>query len=157
MQKITPFLWFDSQAEEAVSFYTSLFQHSQQVAVTRYGEGGPRPAGSVMTVAFQLAGQDFVALNGGPEFPFTHAISFVVNCETQAEVDHFSEKLGDGGAAEPCGWVRDKYGVSWQVVPTILNAYLLDKDPAKVERVMNAMLQMIKIDIAALNKAYTGT
>ena len=157
MQKITPFLWFDGQAEEAASFYTSLFLHSQKVAVTRYGTNGPRPEGSVMTLAFQLAGQDFVALNGGPGVSFTHAISLVVNCESQAEIDYFWEKLGEGGAVEPCGWLRDRFGVSWQIVPTILNTYLLDKDPAKVERVMGAMLSMTKIDIAALNKAYAGT
>jgi predicted 3-demethylubiquinone-9 3-methyltransferase (glyoxalase superfamily) len=154
MQKITPFLWFDDQAEEAVNFYTSIFKNSKIGSIARYGEGTPKPAGTVMTVTFQLEGQEFVALNGGPEFTFTPAISFFVNCQTQAEVDHLWEKLSSGGEEGQCGWLKDKYGVSWQIVPTILGQLLQDKDAAKSQSVLNAMLQMRKIDIAKLKQAY---
>ena len=157
-QKITPFLWFDDKAEEAAKFYTSIFKNSKIGNITRYDEEatGPtgRPAGSVMTVDFQLAGKEFVALNGGPMFKFTEAISFVVNCENQEEVDYFWSKLSAGGEESRCGWLKDKFGLSWQVVPTVLIEMLTDKDTAKAKRVMHAMLQMDKIDIAVLKKAY---
>ena len=157
MQKITPFLWFDNQAEEAAKFYVSIFKKKSRITdVTRYGDAGPGPKGSVMTVAFELRGQKFVALNAGPQFKFTEAISFVVNCKTQKEVDRFWEKLSAGGEKNQCGWLKDKYGLSWQVVPTVLVELLEDKDPVKSQRVMKAMLQMKKIDIAALKKAYKG-
>jgi predicted 3-demethylubiquinone-9 3-methyltransferase (glyoxalase superfamily) len=156
MQKITPFLWFDGQAEEAMNFYVSIFKNSKVVSVSRYGEAGPGPKGTVMTAAFQLDGQGFVALNGGPHFKFTEAISFVIDCKTQEEVDYYWEKLSEGGdeKAQQCGWLKDKYGLSWQVVPTALVEMLQDKDPKKSERVMQAMLQMKKIDIHALRQAY---
>jgi predicted 3-demethylubiquinone-9 3-methyltransferase (glyoxalase superfamily) len=154
MQKITPFLWFDDEAEEAANFYVSRFKKSKIVSVTRYGEAGPGPKGTVMTVAFELNGQEFVALNGGPQFEFTEAISFVVNCETQEEVDEFWEKLSEGGEKSRCGWLQDKYGLSWQVVPTILEKMFQAKDPEKSQRVMKAMMQMAKMDIAALKQAY---
>jgi predicted 3-demethylubiquinone-9 3-methyltransferase (glyoxalase superfamily) len=153
MQKITPFLWFDGRAEEAAELYTSLFKNSKVITVARYGEGGPGPKGSAMTVKFQLEGQEFVALNGGPHYHFTPAVSFVVDCKTQQEVDHFWSKLSQGGQEMPCGWVSDKFGLSWQVVPTVLPELLTDKDAAKAQRVMNAMMQMKKIDIAALQRA----
>jgi len=157
-QKITPFLWFDDKAEEAAKFYTSIFKNSKIGNITRYDEeaAGPtgRPAGSVMTVDFQLGGQEFVALNGGPMFKFTEAISFVVNCENQEEVDYFWSKLSAGGEESRCGWLKDKFGLSWQVVPTVLTEMLTDKDTAKARRVMHAMLQMDKIDIAVLKEAY---
>jgi predicted 3-demethylubiquinone-9 3-methyltransferase (glyoxalase superfamily) len=156
MQGITPFLWFDNQAEEAASFYTSIFENSRMEGVTRYGDSGPGPKGSVMTVTFVLAGQQFIALNGGPHFKFTEAISFVVNCETQEEVDEFWERLSAGGETIECGWLKDRYGLSWQVVPTVLAGMLQDQDQEKSQRVMNAVLQMKKIDIAALRKAYEG-
>ena len=156
MQKITPFLWYDGQAEEAVNFYVSIFKNSRIVSMARYGEAGPGPKGSVMTAAFQLEGQDFVALNGGPQYKFTPAISFVVSCETQAEVDELWEKLSAGGRKDRCAWLTDKFGVSWQIVPTILSKLLQDKDPEKVKRVMKAMLQMDKIDINRLKQAYDG-
>jgi predicted 3-demethylubiquinone-9 3-methyltransferase (glyoxalase superfamily) len=156
MQKITPFLWFNDQAEEAMKFYTSIFKNSKVKTVTRYGDAGPGPKGSIMTASFLLEGQDFIALNGGPQFTFSPAISFVVNCRTQAEVDRLWEKLSAGGEKLPCGWLKDKYGVSWQVVPTILVKLLNDRDPVKADRVMQAMLQMKKIDIAALKEAYGG-
>jgi predicted 3-demethylubiquinone-9 3-methyltransferase (glyoxalase superfamily) len=158
-QKITPFLWFDSQAEEAVSFYTSIFKHSRIVTTTRYGpegaEASGRPKGTVMTMAFQLDGQEFVALNGGPHFKFTEAISFVVNCESQDEVDYYWEKLSGGGdeKAQQCGWLKDKYGVSWQIVPKVLVELLSDPEPEQSRRVMKAMLKMKKIDIATLKQA----
>jgi predicted 3-demethylubiquinone-9 3-methyltransferase (glyoxalase superfamily) len=155
-QKITPFLWFDNQAEEAANFYTSIFKNSTVGAISRYGEAGPGPKGSVMTVDFQIEGQEFVGLNGGPHFKFTEAISFVVNCETQEEVDEFWEKLSEGGQKSQCGWLKDQFGLSWQIVPTILTKLMLDKDPEKAARVMNAMLQMTKIDIAKLQQAYAG-
>src|SRR6266702_5037392 len=156
MQKITPFLWFDDNAQEAANFYTSIFKNSKIGSVSRYGEAGPGPKGSVMTVQLQLEGQEFIALNGGPHFKFTEAISLVVNCETQDEVDHFWEKLSAGGQEVKCGRLKDRYGVSWQIVPTVLPEMLQDKDPEKARRVMAAMLKMIKIDIAALKRAYDG-
>jgi len=158
MQKISPFLWFDYQAEEAVRFYVSLFKNSKVLNIARYGEAGAkvsgRAQGSVMTVAFELDGQKFLALNGGPHFKFTEAISFLVNCETQAEVDELWEKLSEGGEKGPCGWLKDKYGLSWQIVPKVLDEMMQDKDPKKSERVMEAVLQMKKLDIAALKQAY---
>ena len=154
MQKITPFLWFDNQAEEAMNFYTSIFENSKIGTISRYGEGGPGPAGTVMTATFELEGQEFIALNGGPEFKFTEAISFFVNCQTQAEVDYLWEKLCEGGEPGPCGWLKDKYGLSWQIIPTALTDMLSDPDSEKSERVMKAMLQMSKIDIEGLRKAY---
>ena len=156
MQKITPFLWFDNNAEEAVNFYASIFKDSKLLEIVRYGEAGPGPAGSAMTVHFELFGQEFIALNGGPHFKFNEAISFSVNCETQEEVDEFWEKLTDGGTESRCGWLKDKYGLSWQVNPTILGKMLNDKDPQKAKRVMEAMLQMDKIDIQTLQQAYDG-
>ncbi len=154
MQKITPFLWFDNNAEEAMNFYVSLFKNSKVLNVTRYGEAGPGSPGTVMTAEFQLEGQEFVALNGGPQFKFTEAISFVVNCENQEEVDYFWEKLSEGGEKSRCGWLKDKYGLSWQVVPTVLAELLADKDPEKSKRVMDAMLAMDKIDIKVLKQAH---
>jgi predicted 3-demethylubiquinone-9 3-methyltransferase (glyoxalase superfamily) len=156
MQKITPFLWFDGRAEEAMNFYTSIFKNSKCVGVSRYGDAGPGPKGSVMTATFQLEGQEFVALNGGPHFTFTPAISFFVHCETQEEVDELWEKLSVGGKTNQCGWLQDKFGVSWQIIPTALMKMLGDKDPVKSKRVMQAMLQMTKIDIQGLKKAYEG-
>lgn len=156
MQKIVPFLWFDNQAEEAAEFYTSVFKDSRIVDVQRYNAAGPQPEGSVMTVTFELKGVTFTALNGGPEFSFTPAISFFVNCKTQAEVDELWEKLSEGGQTEMCGWLRDKYGVSWQIVPTVLSEMLQDEDPVKAQRVTEAMLKMVKLDIAGLEKAYRG-
>jgi predicted 3-demethylubiquinone-9 3-methyltransferase (glyoxalase superfamily) len=154
MQKITPFLWFDTQAEEAVKFYTSIFPNSRIGNVARYGDVGPGPKGSVMTASFELNGQPFIALNGGPHFKFTEAISFVVNCTSQQEVDEYWEKLSAGGQESMCGWLKDKFGLSWQIVPTILGELLGDRDPRKSKRVMEAMLQMQKIDIAKLQQAY---
>ncbi len=156
MQKITPFLWFDNNAEEAMNFYVSVFKSSKALSVTRYGEGSPGPKGTVMTASFQLEGQEFIALNGGPHFKFTEAVSFFVNCETQEEVDELWEKLSAGGEKSRCGWLKDKYGLSWQIVPTVLGKLLQDKDAAKAKRVMEAMLQMDKIDIARLKQAYEG-
>jgi len=153
-QKITPFLWFDNQAEEAVNFYVSIFKNSKITSIDRYGEAGPGPKGTVMTASFELEGQGFMALNGGPDFKFTEAISFFVSCETQAEVDEFWEKLSVGGEKGPCGWLKDKYGVSWQIVPTILGELLNDPDPEKSQGVMKAMLQMKKLDINVLRRAY---
>jgi predicted 3-demethylubiquinone-9 3-methyltransferase (glyoxalase superfamily) len=154
MQKITPFLWFDDQAEEAMNFYVSIFKNSKILSVNRYGEAGPRPKGKVMTATFQLNGQEFMALNGGPEYHFTEAISFFVNCETQAEVDELWDKLSAGGEKGQCGWLKDKFGLSWQIVPTALGQLLGDPDPQKSQRVMQAMLKMTKIDIAALRRVY---
>lgn len=154
MQKITPFLWFDNQAEEAMHFYVSIFKNSQVLGATRYGDAGPGPKGAVITAEFQLEGQKFVALNGGPHFKFTEAISFVVNCATQQEVDELWEKLSAGGSEGQCGWLKDKYGLSWQIVPTVLSEMLQDKDAEKANRVMQAVLQMKKLDIAALQQAY---
>jgi predicted 3-demethylubiquinone-9 3-methyltransferase (glyoxalase superfamily) len=159
MQKITPFLWFDGDAEDAVRFYTSIFKNSKIGNITRYSEAGAKvagqPKGSVMTVTFQLEGQDFIALNGGPHFKFTEAISFVVNCETQEEVDALWEKLSPDGKGQ-CGWLKDKYGISWQIVPAALGKLLTDPDPEKTGRVMQALLQMSKIDIKRLQQAYEG-
>jgi predicted 3-demethylubiquinone-9 3-methyltransferase (glyoxalase superfamily) len=156
-QKITPFLWFDDQAEEAVEFYTSLFDDSRVTNVARYGPAGPGPEGSAMTVSFELAGQAFTALNGGPEFSFTEAISFYVSCESQAEVDRLWGALtADGGEESMCGWLKDKYGLSWQIIPNALIELMGDEDAAKAQRVTEAMLQMKKIDIAALQAAYDG-
>ena len=154
MQKITPFLWFDGKAEEAMNFYISIFKDSKIVSVTRYGEAGLGPKGTVMTAKFELNGQEFVALNGGPQFSFTEAISFVVNCEMQQEVDELWEKLSEGGNKSRCGWLKDKYDLSWQIVPTALVEMLQDKDPKKSTSVMQAMLQMDKIDIETLRRAY---
>ena len=154
MQKITPFLWFDGNAEEAINFYVAIFKNSKILSVARYGEAGPGPKGTVMTAAFQLDGQEFVALNGGPQFKFTEAISFWVRCETQGEIDEMWEKLSAGGAKSRCGWLKDKYGLSWQVVPPILGEMSQDKDAKKSQRVMAAMMQMDKIDIGLLRKAY---
>ena len=154
MQKITPFLWFDHQAEEAMRFYTSIFKNSKAGSVQRYGEAGPGPKGSVMSVTFELEGQQFFALNGGPHFSFTPAISFFVNCETQQEVDELWEKLSASGEPNSCGWLKDKYGVSWQIIPLALGKMLQDKDPETSARVMKAMLQMKKIDIEGLKRAY---
>src|SRR6267143_1348947 len=157
-QRITPFLWFDDQAEDAAKFYVSIFKNSKIGEITRYDEQAAkptgRPAGSVMTVEFELEGQEFVALNGGPMFKFTEAISFVVNCETQEEVDYYWEKLSVGGEESRCGWLKDRFGVSWHVVPTVLVEMLQDKDPLKARRVMGAMLKMKKIDVEALKRAY---
>jgi predicted 3-demethylubiquinone-9 3-methyltransferase (glyoxalase superfamily) len=154
MQKSTPFLWFNDQAEEAAIFYTSIFKNSNIGRVSRYGDGGPGPKETVMVVPFQLDGQDFLALNGGPMFAFSPAISFVVNCETQEEVDNFWEKLSDGGEKQQCGWLKDKYGISWQIVPTILGKLMQNKDADKSRKVMQAMLQMTKLDIHLLKNAY---
>jgi predicted 3-demethylubiquinone-9 3-methyltransferase (glyoxalase superfamily) len=156
MQKITPFLWFDDNAEEAMKFYTSIFKNSKIGAVKRYGDAGPGPKGSVMTATFQIEGQEFMALNGGPHFKFTPAISFFVNCETQAEVDELWEKLLVGGEAMQCGWLKDKFGISWQIIPKALGELLGDKDPQKSQRVMRAMMKMVKIDVAELKRAYEG-
>ena len=157
MQKITPFLWFSDNAEEAVRVYVSIFKNSKIGKIARYDEAGEkiagRPAGSVMTVEFQLEGEDFVALNGGPMFKFTEAISFVVNCETQEEVDYYWKKLSAGGKEVQCGWLKDKFDLSWQIVPTILPELLSDKDAAKSQRVMQAMLEMVKLDIKKLKQA----
>jgi predicted 3-demethylubiquinone-9 3-methyltransferase (glyoxalase superfamily) len=154
MQRITPFLWFDNQAEEAAKFYTSIFKNSKLGSVARYGETGPGPKGTVMTAEFELDGQKFVALNGGPIFKFTEAISLVVNCETQEEVDYYWDKLSAGGQEVQCGWVKDKYGLSWQIVPTILGKLVQDKDAKKVNRVMEAMMKMVRLDIQGLKQAY---
>ena len=154
MPKISPFLWFNDKAEEAANFYISIFKNSRITSVARYGEAGPGPKGSVMTIAFHLDGQDFVGLNGGPHYAFSPAISFWINCETQEEVDHYWDNLSAGGQALQCGWLSDKFGVTWQVVPSILPKLLQDKDPQKSQRVMKAMLQMVKLDIAALKQAY---
>jgi predicted 3-demethylubiquinone-9 3-methyltransferase (glyoxalase superfamily) len=138
MHKITPLLWFDGQAENAMNFYVSIFKNAKVVGLTRYGEAGPGPSGSVMTASFELDGQAFLALNGGPQFTFSPAIAFIVNCETQAEVDHYWEKLSDGGEKQRCGWLKDKFGVSWNIVPTVLPRMMQDQDPARSSRVMKA-------------------
>jgi predicted 3-demethylubiquinone-9 3-methyltransferase (glyoxalase superfamily) len=157
VQKIVQNLWFDTEAEEAANFYTSIFKDSEVVNLSYYGEAGPRPAGMVLTVTFRLQDQEFTALNGGPDFKFNESISFLVNCESQGEVDEFWEKLSEGGERGPCGWLKDKFGVSWQIVPTVLEKLLQDKDPEKANRVMKAMLQMKKLEIAALEEAYDGS
>ena len=156
MQKITPFLWFDDNAQEAVNFYTSIFKGSKIKNVSRYGDAGPGPKGTVMVMTFELEGQEFMALNGGPQFQFTEAISLVVNCKNQEEVDHYWNKLSKGGQEVQCGWLKDKFGLSWQVVPTILGELMQDKDPAKRERVMKAMLGMVKMDVEGLKRAAEG-
>jgi len=156
MQKITPFLWFDNQAEEAVKFYTSIFKNSKIGTVARYGEAGPGPAGSVMTASFELDGQEFVALNGGPIFKFTEAISFVVNCETQEEIDYYWNNLLKGGTPSQCGWLKDQFGLSWQIVPTALSKLVSSKDPEKSKRVIQAMMKMVKMDIRKLEEAAEG-
>ncbi len=158
IHKITPFLWFDNQAEEAVNHYVSIFENSSIGSVSRYGEAGPGPAGSVMVIEFAIEGQVFNALNGGPVFAFNPAISFVVNCDSQEEVDYYWDRLGEGGdpAAQQCGWLADKFGVSWQIVPVAMNAMLNDPDPVKATRTTKAMLAMKKLDLAALQRAYDG-
>jgi predicted 3-demethylubiquinone-9 3-methyltransferase (glyoxalase superfamily) len=154
VQKITPFLWFDGKAEEAMNFYVSIFKNSKTANVVRYGEAGPGPKGTVITATFQLEGQEFIALNGGPQFKFTEAVSFWVSCETQEEIDDMWEKLSAGGEKGRCGWLKDRYGLSWQIVPPVLGEMLGDKDPEKSKRVMMAMLQMDKINIKTLKQAY---
>jgi len=154
VQKITPFLWFDGNAEEAMNLYVSIFKNSKVVSVTRYGEAGPGPKGTVMAATFQLEGQQFYALNGGPQYKFTPAISLFVSCETQKEVDQLWDKLSAGGHKDRCGWLQDKYGLSWQIIPSMLGKMLADKNPRKSQSVMKAMLQMDKIDIAKLKQAY---
>lgn len=154
MQKITPFLWFNGNAEEAMNFYTAIFKNSRAGDVMRYGEAGPGPEGTVMSVTFQLEGQEFFALNGGPVFKFSPAISFFVNCETQEEIDGFWAKLSEGGETQQCGWLRDKFGVTWQIVPNVLRKMLQDKDYEKSNRVMAAMMKMTKLDIGLLKRAY---
>ena len=153
LTKITPCLWFDAQGEEAATFYTSIFKNSRILHVARYGSAGPRPEGMVMTVTFELDGQEFIALNGGPEFTFTEAISFQVHCGSQEEVDEFWTRLSDGGEEGPCGWLKDRYGVSWQIVPAVLDELIGDSDPERSQRAMKAMLGMRKIDIAELQRA----
>lgn len=156
MQRITPCLWFDGQAEEAMKFYTSIFKKSKVASVARYGEAGPGKKGTVMTATFEIEGQEFMALNGGPEFKFSPAISFVVHCKTQKKLDYYWDKLLEGGAPQQCGWLTDKFGVSWQIVPTVLPELLQDNNAKKRERVMKALLQMVKLDIAALENASKG-
>ena len=157
MQKITPFLWFDNKAEEAANFYVSVFKNSKLLNVARYSEVGPGPKGAVMTAEFELDGQEFIALNGGPHFKFTEAVSFVVNCETQEEIDYYWQRLSEGGQESRCGWLKDKFGLSWQVVPTILGKLMADKNPEKSNRVMKALLQMDKLDIEPLQRAYEAS
>ena len=157
MQKITPFLWFNDNAEEAANFYTSVFKHAKLGNIARYGETGPGPKGSVMSVTFQIEGQDFIALNGGPQFKFTPAISFFVDCQSQDEVDNLWEKLAAGGRKDHCGWLQDKFGVSWQIIPTVLGELLHSKDPETAQRVMKAMLKMDKIDIETLKRAASSS
>lgn len=154
LQKITPFLWFNNNAEEAVNYYVSIFNNSKIKGMSYYGDAGPGPKGTVMTVDFQLAGQAFVALNGGPEYTFTPAISFAVNCETQQEIDELWEKLTEGGEEVACGWLADRYGLAWQIVPSVIGELMQDKDPEKVQRVMQALFQMKKINIKTLLEAY---
>ena len=156
MQKITTCLWFDNNAEEAVTFYTSIFKNSKVLEVARYGEAGPGPEGSVLTMRFQLDGAELMALNGGPAFKFTEAISLSVDCQSQAEVDELWEKLSEGGSEDQCAWLKDKFGLSWQIVPRALPELLGDPDPDKSKRVMEAMLKMKKIDVKALQEAYAG-
>lgn len=156
MQKITPFLWFDNNAEEAANFYVSIFKNAKVLRVARYGDAGPGPKGTVMTAEFEIEGQKFLALNGGPTFKFNEATSFVVNCQTQEEVDYFWERLSQGGEKSRCGWLKDKFGLSWQVTPTIMGDFMSDKDPEKSKRVMEAMMQMDKLEIEPLKRAYEG-
>lgn len=157
MQKITPCLWFNHNAEAAINHYISIFKDGRIIKVSRYGEAGPGPAGGVMTALFELAGQRYIALNGGPHFTFNEAISLSVDCDGQGEVDSYWDKLSEGGSKSRCGWLKDKFGLSWQIVPSVLPKLMMDPDPAKSARVMQAMLQMTKIDIAALEKAHAGT
>ena len=154
MTRITPMLWFDHQAEEAAQFYTSIFRNSRITGLSRYGDAGPGPKGSIMVVSFELDGQPFTALNGGPHFKFTEAVSFVVNCANQQEVDHYWDRLLEGGAPQQCGWLKDRFGLSWQVVPTAVIDMLSDPDTVKSQRAMQAVMQMIKIDIAQVRDAY---
>lgn len=156
MRKITPFLWFDNNAEEAANFYISIFKNSRLENVSRYGDAGPGPKGTVLTVDFELDGQKFIALNGGPQFKFTEAVSFVVHCETQEEIDHFWEKLSAGGQKAECGWLKDKYGLSWQIVPTILGELMGSKDAERSNRVMQAIMKSQKLEIDTLKRAYQG-
>jgi predicted 3-demethylubiquinone-9 3-methyltransferase (glyoxalase superfamily) len=156
MQKITPFLWFDGTAEEAMTFYVSIFKNSKILSVTRCGDAGPGPKGSVLMATFQIEGQTFHALNGGPRFKFSEAISFYVNCETQQEIDELWEKLSAGGETQSCGWLKDKYGLSWQIIPSVLGEMMGEKDGEKSGRVMAAMFQMVKMDIEGLKRAYEG-
>lgn len=156
MEKITPCLWFDGRAEEAAEFYTSVFKQSKVRKTARYGEAGPGTPGSVMTVTFEIEGQEFMGLNGGPQFQFTPAISFVVHCKGQGQVDYYWERLLEGGAPQQCGWLTDKFGVSWQIVPNALPKMLRDKDEERAQRVMAAMLKMVKIDVKELKRAYKG-
>ncbi len=156
MQKITPCLWFDTEAEEAATFYTSVFESSRIIQVSHYGKAGPRPEGMVMTVSFELEGQEFVALNGGPDFTFNEAISLQVTCEDQDEVDELWARLSEGGEEGPCGWLKDRFGLSWQIIPTRLNELVTDPDPERSQRAMSAMLDMKKIDIATLERAAAG-
>jgi predicted 3-demethylubiquinone-9 3-methyltransferase (glyoxalase superfamily) len=154
--KITPCLWFNNNAEEAVKYYLSVFKNSKAIVTTRYGKNAPMPEGSVLTIKFQLEGQDFLALNGGPTFTFSEAISFIVNCETQKEIDEFWNKLSAGGTTQQCGWLKDKFGVSWQIVPVILNEMIQDSNTERSNRVMQALMQMVKLDIEKLKIAYRG-
>lgn len=156
MNKIIPYLWFDTQAEQAAKLYTSIFKNSRILDVHRYGEAGPGPAGTAMMVTFELAGQPFMALNGGPQYKFNESISLYVNCETQEEVDELWEKLSEGGEKQPCGWLKDRFGLSWQIIPTAMGQLMGDPDPEKSQRVMKAMLQMSKIEIDGLKRAYNG-
>ena len=156
MNKIVPNLWFDTEAEEAANFYISIFKDSEIVSLLHYGEAGPREAGMVMTVTFRLRGLEFTAINGGPDFKFTEAVSFLVECESQDEIDEYWEKLSEGGEEGPCGWLKDKFGLSWQIVPSGMDKMFQDEDSDKANRAMKAMLQMKKLDIAALEKAYEG-
>jgi predicted 3-demethylubiquinone-9 3-methyltransferase (glyoxalase superfamily) len=154
--KITPFLWFDDQAEDAMKFYTSIFKKSKTGAISRYGEAGPGPAGSVLTASFELEGLPFIALNGGPHFKFTEAISFSVDCKDQEEVDYYWDKLSEGGSIQQCGWLKDKFGLSWQIIPSALPRLMGDPDREKANRVMQAMLKMTKIEVAKLEQAHAG-
>jgi predicted 3-demethylubiquinone-9 3-methyltransferase (glyoxalase superfamily) len=156
MQKVTPCLWFDQQAEEAARFYVSIFKNSKIGAINHYGEGAPMPKGTVLTVRFQLDSQEYLALNGGPIFKFTEAVSFIVNCETQEEVDRMWDKLAEGGQVQQCGWLKDKFGLSWQIVPTALAKMISDPEPGRAARVMKALLQMKKLDLEKLEEAYAG-
>jgi len=156
MARITPFLWFNTQAEEAREFYLSVFPNSRSGATVRHGDAGPGPKGTVLTAAFELDGQEFVALNGGPQFSFSPAVSFVVNCDTQMEIDHYWQRLADGGEPHVCGWLKDRFGLSWQVVPRALPRMLADPDPRRAARVMQAMMQMRKIELDALQRAFDG-
>ncbi len=156
MQRVRTCLWFDGNAEEAASFYTSIFENSKITAISRYGDSGPGPKGSAMVVIFELDGEEFMALNGGPKFKFSEAISLVINCKTQKELDHFWSRLLEGGQAQQCGWLKDRFGLSWQVVPSIIGELMQDKDPARSARVMKAVMKMGKIDIGELKRAYEG-